>query len=93
MALFGSSAEPVSSAPHKSIPSILAIICAVVSFFIHSGFLGLLLAIAAIVLGIVGFFLAVSPRKSGGILSVLSILLGVVATVFALLRGVWHVIH
>ena len=93
----GRSVTPASPAPianHQvhSIASILAIVAALASFFVNSGGLGLVLAIAAIVLGVVGFLMAASPRVSGGLLSLASIGLGVVAAVFALIRGVWHLI-
>jgi len=74
----------------KSLASILAIVAAIASFFIHSGVVGLLLAVVAIVLGLVGFAKAASPRVSGGILSLCAIGLGLIAALFAVLRGLMH---
>lgn len=81
---------PIAYRPGRSVPSILSIVCALGSFFVHSGVFGLLLAVAAVALGAVGFFLAASPRVSGGILSLVAIVLGLIGTVFAVLRGIMH---
>lgn len=45
----------------------------------------LVAAIVSIPLGIVGFVMAASPKVGGGILSIASILLGVVAAIVAIL--------
>ena len=74
----------------KSIASIIAIIAAIASFFVNSGLLGLGLAVVAIVLGLVGFIKAASPRVSGGIISLIAIGLGLIAALFAVLRGLLH---
>ena len=73
--------------PAFSIPSLLAVAAAFGSFA-TGAFLGTLLAIAAIILGLVGALLALSPRVRGGMISVISIgagLLGIIAAVFKLL--------
>ena len=76
------------SAPVRSTASIVAIIAAIVSF-VMSGrgreFWGLFLALLAIGAGLVGGVRALSPRVSGGILSILAVILGVIAIVFALI--------
>ncbi len=72
--------------PAMSIPSILAVVAAIGSFM-TGAFLGTLLAIAAIVLGLVGALLALSPRVRGGMISIIAIgagLLGIVAAIFKL---------
>lgn len=60
----------------------LAIIVAVASYFLtfsgHKLF-GIVLAILALPLGAGGFVMAASPRVSGGILSIISILLAIFA--------------
>ena len=81
---------PIATSQVHSLASIVSIICAIASFFVNSGVFGLLLAICAIVLGLVGFIKAASPRVSGGILSMCAIGLGVIAAVFAVLRGSVH---
>ena len=79
---------PVASGPAKSAASILAIVCAIVSFFLSARgreFLALFAAVVAIGAGLLGGLRALSPRVSGGILSILAVLLGVVAIVVALI--------
>ena len=79
---------PALSGPAKSTTSILAIVCALGSFFLtarhHAGF-ALLAAIVAIGAGLLGGLRALSPRVSGGILSILAVLLGAIAIVVALI--------
>lgn len=74
-----------------SLPSILAIVAAIGSFFTGAA-LQLLLALAAIVLGVLGVTLSLSPAKCGGMTSILSIVLGVIAIVVALIRGLVAII-
>ncbi len=72
--------------PEYSVPSILAIASAIASFFFGAG-LGFLLAVAAIILGVMGVLLAASPSIRGGIISIMSIiagLIGIIAAVFKL---------
>jgi hypothetical protein len=73
--------------PAFSIPSILAMICAIGSFMTGAG-AGFLLAILAIILGGLGLVLAFAPQTRGGIVSVISILagaIGIIAAVFKLI--------
>lgn len=60
----------------------LAIITAIASYFLtfngHTVW-GILTALISIPLGIGGFVMAASPRVSGGVMSIISILLGVFA--------------
>jgi len=81
------------TAPHKSLISLLAVICAIVSFFVHSGILGLVLAIIAIVLGLIGFLLALAPGIKGGGLSLLAMVLGAAGAICGIIRAVWHFLH
>lgn len=70
-----------------SMVSLAAIACAIASFFVGAG-LGVLLAGAAIILGLVGGISALSPRTRGGMLSVFSVVAGfagVVAAAFKLI--------
>lgn len=71
--------------PAFSIPSIVAIICAIASFFVGPG-LGMILAVAAIILGGIGLIAAFSPTIRGGMTSMLSIVAGVIGIVAALIR-------
>ncbi len=72
-------------APSFSIPSILAIVCAIGSFFVGAG-LGMLLAVLAIVFGGIGVLMSLAPRVRGGIMSIISILAGVVGIIAAVVR-------
>jgi hypothetical protein len=74
--------------PAFSLPSILAVIAAIVSFK-AGAFLGTLLAIAAIVLGVLGALLALSPRVRGGMISILSIVAGVIGIIAAVFKLVF----
>ena len=78
---------PAKRRPVFSIPSILAVICAIISFR-RGAFGGATFAILAIVLGLIGCLLALAPGKRGGIVSAISIvagLIGIIAAVFKLL--------
>jgi hypothetical protein len=70
------------------IAAILSIIAAIGSFFLtfsgHS-FFGFLVAIASVVLGFIGLLLAASPRVSGGIISIVAIIIGALGLVIAIL--------
>jgi hypothetical protein len=75
--------------PAFSIPSVIAIIAAIMSFFAGAGW-GFVLALVAIVLGLTGMALAISPRVRGGFISIFSIiagLLGIFAAILKLLFG------
>jgi hypothetical protein len=77
----------IQTRPAFSIPSIIAIIAAVMSFFVGAG-LGFILAIVAIVAGLIGLALAMAPSVRGGIISFVSIgagLLGIIAAVLKLI--------
>ena len=69
-----------------SIPSILAIVCAIGSFVVHSGTATLLLAIGAALFGIIGVVVALLPHVRGGIISVLSIAMGAIGLITAIVR-------
>ena len=79
-------------ATHKSLVSLLAIAAAIASFFVHSGIAGILLAIVAIVLGVIGFLISFLPREKGGILSLLAMLLGVIGAICGVIRAAWHLL-
>ena len=69
---------------HFSIPSILAALCAVLSFF--TGGWGFFLAVAAIILGLIGLVFAFLPSVRGGVISFLAIGAGLLGLVVALLK-------
>ncbi len=70
----------------------LAIIAAVASYFLTFGghkLFGILAGVVSVPLGIGGFIMAASPRVSGGILSIISILLGIFAIGIAVIAMVF----
>jgi hypothetical protein len=79
---------PLRPRPAFSIPSILAVICAIGSFA-TGAFLGFLLAIGAIVFGVLGVLLALAPAVRGGLISAVSIVLGLIGIVAAVFKLVF----
>lgn len=78
--------------PAKSVASIVAIIAAIVSFYLSSqgsGLWALLCAFVAIGAGFVGGIKALSPRVSGGILSIIAVVLGAIAVIVALIAVIF----
>ncbi len=76
------------SRPAKlSIPSILAGVC-VVLIFATEGF-DFVLGIAAAVLGVLGTVLALQPAVRGGIVSVLSLVIGLGSVLLSMLQVVF----
>jgi hypothetical protein len=75
-----------------AILSIVSAIAAFIAVFAGSPFIGLILAILAIPLGVFGLLMAASPRVSGGIISIFGIVLGGIGTVVAILGSVGAVI-
>jgi hypothetical protein len=70
-----------------SIPSIIAVVAGIWSFF-ATAIGGLLLALIAIVFGILGVIISLSPVKRGGVASTLGIFAGGLGIVAALVKGV-----
>ena len=79
--------KPAAKA-HFSIPSILAIIAAVWSFRAGASF-GIMLAVIAMVLGVIGALVALAPRVRGGMISILSIIAGFIGIIAAILRMIF----
>lgn len=72
----------------RSAASVVAILAALGSFFLSSQgreILALVAAIFAIGAGLVGGLKALSPRVSGGMLSIVAVVLGAIAIVVALI--------
>ena len=86
------SGEPAVNLQVRSTASVVAIICALGSFYLsghdHKLF-GLLVALVAIGAGLIGGLRALSPRVSGGILSIIAVVLGVIAILYAILAAVF----
>lgn len=73
--------------PHFSLPSIIAIGAAIASFFVGAAG-GFILALVAIVFGIFGAMLAMSPSVRGGVVSILSLLMAAIAIVVAVIKAI-----
>jgi hypothetical protein len=79
---------PAVSGQIRSVASIVAIVAAIGSFVLSSrdhGITALLVALVAIGAGLVGGLRALSPRVSGGMLSIAAVLMGVIAIFVAIL--------
>lgn len=70
-----------------SIPSILAIVAAILSFN-FGAILGLIFAALALIFGALGLFLSLSPRTRGGGLSILAVGLSVIGVVAAIIKAI-----
>ena len=76
---------------HFSLPSIIAIAAAIASYFVGA-MAGFALALVAIVFGIIGALVAMSPSVRGGFISVLSLILAAIGIVVALIKAIaWAV--
>lgn len=81
--------SPVKSGQSYSIASIIAIVAAIATFFVGAG-AQFLLAIIAIIFGVIGTILALSPKTRGGIASIIAVGIALIAVVVAILRGIMH---
>lgn len=71
-----------------SIPSIVAILAAIATFFTGSGILTIVLAVSAVVAGLIGVVLALSPNVRGGIVSTIAVILGLLGVLVGGIRGI-----
>lgn len=76
---------PVRLRPEFSVPSIIAIACAIGSFYAGAA-LGFVLAILAIAAGAIGCLLAIRPSVRGGLVSMISIVMGLVGIIAAIVK-------
>lgn len=70
-----------------SIPSIIALLAAIGSFM-NGAILGMVLAVVAIVFGILGVVLSLAPSRRGGIISTFGIGAGVIGIIAAVVKAV-----
>ncbi len=88
----GDAGPPAVNTQIRSTASVVAIICALGSFYLsshHHQLFGFIIALVAIGAGLVGGLRALSPKVSGGILSIIAVILGAIAIVYALLALVF----
>ncbi len=76
-----------SSKAAFSIPSIIAVLAAIFSFKVGA-IAGLLLAAVAILSGIIGVLLSLSPKTRGGIFSLIGVFGGVIGIIAAIIKAV-----
>ena len=72
--------------PHFSIPSVIAIVAAIASFFVSPSS-GFLLAMVAIGFGVLGLLLSFAPSIRGGIVSMFSMILACIGIVVAIIKA------
>ena len=70
-----------------SIPSIIALVAAVLSFM-TGAIAGLILAVIAICFGLLGVLLSFSSRRRGGVVSTFSLLAGFVGIIAAVIKAI-----
>jgi hypothetical protein len=80
-----------SSRASFSIPSIIALLAAIGSFM-NGAILGMVLAVIAIVFGILGVVLSLAPAKRGGVISTLGIGAGVIGIIAAVIKAVMWIL-
>jgi hypothetical protein len=73
-------------APVFSAFSIIAVLAAVGALFVNGGGLTLLLAIVAIIFGLLGMVVAFLPSRRGGIMSFIAVGVGLLAVIIAIVR-------
>ncbi|PAW70331.1 MAG: hypothetical protein B9S38_07990 [Verrucomicrobiia bacterium Tous-C4TDCM] len=80
-----------SSRASFSIPSIIALLAAIGSFM-NGAILGMVLAVIAIVFGILGVVLSLAPAKRGGMISTLGIGAGAIGIIAAVIKAVMWIL-
>ncbi len=75
------------SKPAYSIPSILALISALLSFY-FGAILGLIFAALALIFGVMGILLALAPRTRGGGISILAVILSFIGVLAAIIKAI-----
>jgi hypothetical protein len=73
--------------PHFSLPSTIAIVAAVSSFFVGA-FGGFVSALVAVVFGVVGVLLSLAPTVRGGFISILSLIVATIGIVVAGIKAI-----
>jgi hypothetical protein len=84
--------EPAMNVQVRSTASVVAIICSLASFYLsghHHQLFGIIAALVAIGAGLIGGLRALSPRVSGGILSIIAVALALIAILYAILAVVF----
>jgi hypothetical protein len=83
--------EMETSKAHFSIPSIIAIAAALLSFG-TGAFWGFILAVVAIVFGLIGLLLSFSPSVRGGLVSIISLIAAAIGILLAVIKAIAWVV-
>ena len=70
-----------------SIPSIIAVVAAILSFKVGA-IMGMVLAGVAIAFGVLGVLLSLSPKTRGGMASIFGIVAGLVGIIAAIVKAI-----
>ncbi len=79
--------QAAQTKPHFSIPSLIAIGAAIASFCVGAG-TGFILAIVAIIFGVIGVLVSLSPSVRGGFISIFSLIIAAIGIVIAIIKAV-----
>lgn len=74
-----------------SIPSIVAVIAAIFTFKLGA-FLGLMLAGVAIISGLIGILLSLSPGTRGGLFSIFGVIGGAIGVIAAIIKAIMWIL-
>lgn len=74
-----------------SIPSILAILAAILSFS-FGAILGLVFSALALIFGALGLFIALAPGKRGGGLSIVAVILSMIGVIAAIIKAIMWIL-
>ncbi len=74
-----------------SIPSIIAVIAAILTFKMGA-FFGLVFAAVAIVAGLIGILLSLSPDKRGGLFSIFGVIGGAIGVIAAIIKAIMWIL-
>jgi hypothetical protein len=75
-----------------SLPSLVALVASILIFVVSNGFLVFLLAGVAIVFGLLGIVLSLSPKVRGGIVSIFGIGAGLIGVIIAVVKLIQAII-
>lgn len=72
--------------PSYSIPSLIALVAAILIFVLKSGPMITILAVVAIIFGALGVILSLSPNVRGGVVSIFGIFAGFIGVIIAIAK-------
>jgi len=75
-----------------SVPAIISLIAAILSFA-TGAFWGFILAIVAIIFGVIGVIMALAPNVRGGVISMVSLLAGGIGLIAAVIKALMWLVR